>query len=95
VVIGAAGWGKTTAVAAWSRGRSSAWLGYDDYEGSTDRLLTRLFEVFRVHVSAPTPIKGAAALTDQLEPCVEALCVWLRSALSRDLILVLDDLHEL
>jgi hypothetical protein len=54
-----------------------------------------LFEVFRAHVSAPTPIKGAAALTDQLEPCVEALCVWLRSALSRDLILVLDDLHEL
>ncbi|MDQ3762842.1 MAG: tetratricopeptide repeat protein [Actinomycetota bacterium] len=87
VVIGAAGWGKTTAVAAWSRGRATAWLRFEDYEGAGDRLLAGLFEVLRGHVSVPA--SGVEA------DSVAGLCVWLRSFLSKDLVVVLDDLHGL
>jgi ATP/maltotriose-dependent transcriptional regulator MalT/DNA-binding SARP family transcriptional activator len=96
VVLGAAGWGKTTAVAAWSRNRPTAWLRYEDYEGDADRLLVGLFRALRAHVSVPATTRGTAALSaEQVGSSVEALCVWLRSVLSTDLVVVLDDLHEL
>jgi ATP/maltotriose-dependent transcriptional regulator MalT/DNA-binding SARP family transcriptional activator len=96
VVLGAAGWGKTTAVAAWSRNRPTAWLRYEDYEGDADRLLVGLVGALRAHVSVPAPIPGTAALnTEQVGSSVEAICVWLRSVLSKDLVVVLDDLHGL
>jgi DNA-binding SARP family transcriptional activator len=92
VVIGAAGWGKTTAVATWSRGRPSAWLRYEDHEGDPDRLLRGLFHALRAHVGFPGTAPGD---TDQVESSVAALCAWLRSSLSNNLVLVLDDLHGL
>lgn len=96
VVIGAAGWGKTTAVAVWSRGRPTAWLRYEDHEGDPERLLTSLFAALRAQVSVPAPIQGTAELdTDQVGSSVAAICAWLRGVLSKDLILVLDDLHGL
>jgi ATP/maltotriose-dependent transcriptional regulator MalT/DNA-binding SARP family transcriptional activator len=96
VVLGAAGWGKTTAVAAWSRNRRTAWLRYEDYEGDADRLLVGLFRALRAHVSVPATTRGTAALSaEQVGSSVEALCAWLRSVLSTDLVVVLDDLHEL
>jgi ATP/maltotriose-dependent transcriptional regulator MalT/DNA-binding SARP family transcriptional activator len=100
VVIGAAGWGKTTAVAMWSRARPTAWLGYEDHEGDAERLLASLVEVLRAHVSVPAPVPAPSAATsagdtDQVGSSVAVICAWLHSALSKDLVLVLDDLHGL
>ncbi|MGH4008932.1 MAG: BTAD domain-containing putative transcriptional regulator [Pseudonocardiaceae bacterium] len=91
LVIGAAGWGKTTAVAAWSRSRSTAWLRYEDHEADPDRLLVSLVEAVRAHVS----VNPKAFDTDQAGSSVEALCSWLRRALNTDLVLVIDDLQGL
>ncbi len=96
LVIGAAGWGKTAAVSAWSRNRPTVWLRYEDHEADADRLLAGFFGALRAHVSVPAPILTTAALnTDQVTASVEAICVWLQSVLDKDLILVLDDLHAL
>jgi ATP/maltotriose-dependent transcriptional regulator MalT/DNA-binding SARP family transcriptional activator len=96
VVIGAAGWGKTTAVADWSRRRPTAWLRYEDHEADADRLLSGLLEAVRSHVSVPAPSEVTAASdTDRVGSAVKGICVWLRDALDKDLTLVLDDLHEL
>ncbi|MGH3848401.1 MAG: AAA family ATPase, partial [Pseudonocardiaceae bacterium] len=99
VVIGAAGWGKTTAVAAWSRNRPTAWLRYEPPgEGEDDeaRLLAALVGVLRAHVSASAPMRDMpAADTDRVGSPVAAVCAWLRSVLTTELVLVLDDLHGL
>jgi ATP/maltotriose-dependent transcriptional regulator MalT/DNA-binding SARP family transcriptional activator len=96
VVIGAAGWGKTTAVAAWSRGRAVAWVGYEAHEGDPDRLLVGLREAVRAQVSLPGSVQGPAVVdTKQEGSSVEAVCVWLRSVLRGDIVVVLDDLHRL
>ncbi|MGH3813488.1 MAG: hypothetical protein ACRDUV_13725, partial [Pseudonocardiaceae bacterium] len=96
MVTGAAGWGKTTAVAAWSRSRPTAWLRYEDHAADAGRLLGSLLKTLRTHVSGPAPIQGTAALTTgQVGSSVEAICVWLHSVLSKDLVLVMDDLHLL
>ena len=92
VVIGAAGWGKTTAVATWLGGRPSAWLRYEDHEGDSDRLLRVLFQALRAHVLPPG---AAGADADPVESSVATLCAWLHSSLNNDLVLVLDDLHGL
>ncbi|MFY9809358.1 MAG: BTAD domain-containing putative transcriptional regulator, partial [Pseudonocardiaceae bacterium] len=90
LVIGAAGWGKTTAVVAWSRGRRTASLRYDDHEGVADRLLSGL--VTALQAVAPPPTADTAV---PVPDSVAALCAWLQSVLSHDLVVVLDDLHEL
>jgi ATP/maltotriose-dependent transcriptional regulator MalT/DNA-binding SARP family transcriptional activator len=96
VVIGAAGWGKTTAVAAWSRSRPTAWLCHEDHEAAADRLLASLLGALKAHVSASAPSLGTSGLnTSQVESSVKKICVWLRSVLSKDVVLVIDDLHEL
>lgn len=92
VVLGAAGWGKTTAVAAWSRSRPTAWLRHEDPAAAADRLLGAV----QAHVPVPAPDLSTAALDpDQVRSSVAALCVWLDSVLSSDLVLVVDDLHAL
>jgi ATP/maltotriose-dependent transcriptional regulator MalT/DNA-binding SARP family transcriptional activator len=96
VVIGAAGWGKTTAVANWSRNRPTAWLRYEDYEGDAVHLLDSLIRVFQTHVPGAAPISTSAVLdADQVGHSVETICLSLSSALNNDLVLVLDDLHGL
>ncbi|MGH3605300.1 MAG: BTAD domain-containing putative transcriptional regulator [Pseudonocardiaceae bacterium] len=94
VVIGAAGWGKTTAVATWSRGRPTAWLRYEDHDGDPERLLAALLRALQAHVPVPAPGLGAYD-TPQVGSSAAAMCLWLHSALSKDLVLVLDDLHGL
>jgi ATP/maltotriose-dependent transcriptional regulator MalT/DNA-binding SARP family transcriptional activator len=96
LVIGAAGWGKSTAVAAWSRNRPIAWLRYEDHEAEADRLVAGLFAAVLPDASAPAPIRGTAPLsTGEVGSYVEAICVWLQAVLGKDLVVVLDDLHEL
>lgn len=53
LVIGAPGWGKTTAVASWSAGRPTAWVPYEDHEGDADLLLGRLVTVLQDYALAP------------------------------------------
>lgn len=93
VVLGAAGWGKTTSVAMWSRGRSTGWLGYDDYKGDATHLLSSLAGALQAHVSVPMPIQGVEM--DQVVSSVVDVCARLQEHLSKDLVLVLDDLHRL
>jgi hypothetical protein len=96
VVIGAAGWGKTTAVATWSASRPRAWLRYEDHEGDPDRLLSTLLHALRAQVSLPAPIRGPAAVDPgRVGSSVAALCAWLHSSLNKDLVVVLDDLQGL
>ena len=92
LVIDAAGWGKTTAVATWSRSRPAGWLRYEDHKADPDRLLASLLGAVQVHLP-DAPMLDTAALTT--DPTAEALCGWLHSVLSNDLVLVLDDLHLL
>ncbi len=83
VVIGAAGYGKTTAVATWSRGRRTAWLRHEDHEGNADCLLARLVEAVQASVSPATPGQAAVAANPyQPAPSVAALCAWLHGAAS-------------
>ncbi len=92
VVIGAPGWGKTTAVASWSRGRPSAWLRHEDHEGIAERLLSSLSAVLTAHL--PAPIEQVPPQdTDQVESVAAAICHWMQTSLHTDLVLVLDDLH--
>ncbi len=96
LVIGAAGWGKTTAVATWSGGRPTAWLRYEDHKADAERMLASLFTALLGHVSVSAPMPGTAALnTDEVAGSAEAICGWLHSCLSEDLVLVLDDVHAL
>jgi ATP/maltotriose-dependent transcriptional regulator MalT len=68
VVIGAAGWGKTTAVAAWSRGRRTAWVRHEDHEGNADHLLVRLVEAVQSFVSPTTAGQDATAVLTSQHP---------------------------
>ncbi|HEV7831270.1 MAG TPA: hypothetical protein VGP04_20990, partial [Pseudonocardiaceae bacterium] len=96
VIIGAAGWGKTTAVATWSRGRPTAWLRHEDHDGEVDGLLASLVGALRPHVPLATPGHDTTAVDPrQAGFSVAALCTWLHSVVSEDLVLVLDDLHWL
>jgi ATP/maltotriose-dependent transcriptional regulator MalT/DNA-binding SARP family transcriptional activator len=96
VVMGAAGWGKSTAVAAWTRGRPTVWLRYEDYEGDAQRLLAILITALQAQRSVLAPTQDAAAVdTDRVGSSVASLCIWLQNVLSEDLVLVLDDLHGL
>lgn len=96
VLIGAAGCGKTTAVASWSQSHRTAWLRYEDHDGAGPRLLSQLVTVVRAHTSGPAPIEHLEALDgDQVASVVPALCLWMQDFLRRNLVLVLDDLHAL
>jgi ATP/maltotriose-dependent transcriptional regulator MalT/DNA-binding SARP family transcriptional activator len=95
VVIGAAGWGKTTAVAAWSRSRPTAWLRYEAHEGDANRLLASLSGALQAHVPVTAAPATGAPNADPVESSIEAICLWLQGALRKDLVLVLDDLHVL
>lgn len=88
-MIGAAGWGKTTAVAGWCRARPTAWLRYEDHDGSSQRLLACLRGALGAHALTPEPNLDAVEQPDT----VATICDWLRGVLHDDLILVLDDLH--
>ncbi|MGH3696266.1 MAG: BTAD domain-containing putative transcriptional regulator [Pseudonocardiaceae bacterium] len=92
VLIGAPGWGKTTAVASWSRRRPTAWLRYEDHEGTAQRLLSSLTAVLAFHL--PTSVEEVPAPdTAQVESATAAICRWIQDSLRKDLVLVLDDLH--
>lgn len=96
LVIGAAGWGKSTAVAAWSRRRRTVWLRCHNLGMGAECFLAGLTETLREHVAVPTSEQDdALAVTDQAKCSAVTICAYLQSVLNSDLVLVLDDLHEL
>lgn len=96
LVIGAAGWGKSSAVAAWSRRRATAWLRYEDHEGSAEKLLAGLFQVLQDHVPMPpASYPSGAQDATHLGASVTTICQWLTRCLSTDLVVVFDDVHGL
>ena len=96
VVIGAAGWGKTSAVETWSRERPTAWVPYEEHDGDAGRLLSSLVAALQVHLPGPAPIEGIAAeQAPSGKSAAASICGWLRRFLRHDLVVVLDDLHGL
>lgn len=88
VVIGAAGWGKSTSVAIWSQNHSSVWLRSADHYHDGHRLLVSLVDAVRARLSLPEE-------RDLTGFSVDEVCARLHAVLREDLVLVLDDLHEL
>ncbi|MGQ0837197.1 BTAD domain-containing putative transcriptional regulator [Actinokineospora sp.] len=84
VVIGAAGWGKTTAVASWARDRPTAWMRPEDHDAEATGFVRGLVEVLRPHLRPHAGEPGAGAA---------AMVAWLRHSLPDDLVLVVDDLQ--
>nr|MDQ3989814.1 AAA family ATPase [Actinomycetota bacterium] len=96
LIIGAAGWGKSTAVESWARERSAAWIHHDGYQADPVRFARSVCEALRPHVPAfSAAFPGAETIPDcGAGVYAEALCEWLRESLSEDVVLVIDDLQE-
>lgn len=91
LVVAAAGWGKTTAVASWSGRTRIAWLRHwDDASRGAGRFIQNLVEELTPHAGRPAPAAG-----DEPAAAAVAICGWLRTSLHEDLVLVVDDLQEL
>jgi DNA-binding SARP family transcriptional activator len=103
VLVAAAGWGKTTALAAWAARRRVAWLAVDARMDRTDQLLRPLLEGLAAadaRLAAAQPRLAAAAATPAADPddprrTAVAFCESLDSLLEDELVLVLDDLQEM
>src|SRR6266540_522127 len=91
VVVAAAGWGKTTGLAAWSARRRVAWPAIDATMSRTDQLVRPLLEAL---AAAGAPLATSQDLDD---PRGAAVALWeaLDGSLEDKLVLVLDDLQEM
>jgi len=96
VVIGVAGWGKTSMVASWASGTTAAWVRCDGNDQSMSRLLHDIDQAMEPHLRVPGPTSRPGSYLHK--PDVSGageLCGRLRGSLSEDLVLVVDDLQEL
>lgn len=98
LVVAAAGWGKTTALASWAATNRTAWLTLDAGDAHLGSLLPRLVAVLRPHLPAlslevgtPDPDDDELAWELLAADVVEQLDGQLRD----DLVVVLDDFQEL
>jgi ATP/maltotriose-dependent transcriptional regulator MalT/DNA-binding SARP family transcriptional activator len=106
VVTAGAGFGKSTLLSVWAAGREVAWytLGREDAElgslaaGIGEALRLRVSDLPLDPASVVGPSRGPQADADELgraDAHAGLLCDALQERLARDLVLVLDDLHEL
>jgi len=98
LVIGAAGWGKSTVVRAWTRRRPCAWVGGLDHDGDPVRFTAALVEALRPHVPAPPPRMDTGVAPHGRAFVLgvrDRLAVWLRRSLPEEIVLVIDDLQDL
>lgn len=104
VVVAGAGFGKSTLLAAWAEDVSCAWYTLDAGDARLPRLARGIAGAVRILIpQLPADITAAldalpsAPSEDQLSADAFAghLCERLEQILSHDLVLVLDDLHEL
>ncbi len=93
VVIGAAGWGKTTAVASWAGRTTTAWLWpCSTWQQSASRFLLSVVEILEPHTAGGPP--SLTEPDDTITHAVLTACNWLRTSLHDDLVLVLDDVQD-
>ena len=93
VVIGAAGWGKTMAVASWSHRATTVWLPHEGRDRFGSGFARRLTDSLRGRISAPPVCLSAPMTVEGADGYVEAYCRWLSQTLTDDLFLVIDDLQ--
>ena len=98
LVLGAAGWGKSTTVESWARTRSVAWVRHERHLGNPELFVRTLCDELRLHApssaaSVLRPVRDTPGDGVASDPAT--LCAWLRGWLRNDLVLVVDDLHEL
>ncbi len=104
IVIGGPGWGKTATLASWAASTGAAWLSLDARDARLDRLLRGVTEA--IQRRAPeVAVDLSAALAGELGPesddevraaaFATAFCEAVATQLEDDLVLVLDDVHEL
>jgi len=96
LVIGAAGWGKSTMVESWARERRVAWVRHDGHQADPVRFTRSLCEALRPHAPAFSAAFPAAETVGDggAGAHAEAVCEWLDESLSEDVTLVVDDLQE-
>ena len=95
VVVGAAGWGKTTALRSWTRQHSSLWLtaGRRRDAGWVMRALREAGGPIVPHWPVEPLPSGADA--DRVEAAAVQACEWLAATVREDLYVVVDDVEGL
>jgi ATP/maltotriose-dependent transcriptional regulator MalT/DNA-binding SARP family transcriptional activator len=105
-VVADAGFGKSSLLATWAGGINSAWYSVTADDSSLDSLARGLVEALRLRVPGlPDDLRamlggsrGPDAGADEparAKACAALICQALQEQLRRDLVLVVDDLHEL
>ncbi len=102
-VVAGAGFGKSTLLAAWAADLECAWYGVTAKDTALPWLERGIARAIAAHVPETAPVADAAnalggAARDELlhaDAFVALLCEALGGALTHDLVLVLDDVHEL
>jgi DNA-binding SARP family transcriptional activator/Tfp pilus assembly protein PilF len=104
-VVAGAGFGKSALLSAWAAGVNCAWYSASSEDASLAAFARGIADALRLRVPGLPP-DAAGAVTaaagpgaEQDEPArargfVAAVCEALQSALRRDLVLVVDDVHE-
>jgi ATP/maltotriose-dependent transcriptional regulator MalT/DNA-binding SARP family transcriptional activator len=102
VVSGAAGWGKSTAVASWASRRAACWLTLERADSAVPQLANRILQAVRHRLPGLPPKLMITTQSTEAGPqrapvgaVVEGLCRLLAGGLDRELILVLDGMQEL
>lgn len=96
LVIAGAGWGKTTAMAAWAEPNRTAWLTLDAGDAHLGSLLPRLATALRPHLPHLSLEVGDPDTDEHAwEPWLADVCRQLDRQLRDDLVFVLDDFQEL
>lgn len=105
-VVAEAGFGKSTLLTTWAAGVNSAWYTVTQDDRSLDALARGLVDALRLRVpglpadlrSALAGTRGPDAGADELERakgCAALICQALQEQLRRDLVLIVDEFHEL
>ena len=104
-VVADAGFGKSTLLAAWASGVNSAWYTASPDDASLAAFARGVADALRLRVPA-LPVDAAGAITAATGPGAEEddaarargfvalVCETLQTELRRDVVLVLDDVHE-
>lgn len=95
LVVAAAGWGKSTAVASWSRDRPTVWVRCEDNDVGPHRLVAGLVRALNGHLGAPgIPLPGPAeGGLDAARRAARTVCGWLHGHPGPEIVLVVEDLH--
>ena len=95
VVVAAAGWGKTTAVTTWAKRHRSIWLTYGSRHDAA-WIMKALERALEPDVPGPiidVPAEGTEP--DRLAATAAGVCEWLERTLTRELVIVVDDVQRL